>query len=452
MNRNQRIVVSIVGIIIVTLALIGITYAYFMTKIIGNSSTTSISGTLANLELTYGDGNGVIAPTDPIMPGDTLEKTFTVKNTGTVRVDNYAVILEDVTNELTRKDDLVYTLECVSDDDSPCNEVNNELNFPSGNGILILNSIEKEVTHTYTLTITYKKLDDIDQSDDMGKKFSAKINITNSKYYNPYSDNIESLAYKIINNYSTPELYNTPTFQANIVQKDLIDSLKYSLNFGVMNDAFGKSYFFSGNILNNYIDFANMCWRIVRIEGDGGIKITLDDDYFTSCSKTDGRYSASLLIPKYLMEAPEYLQSWYDTTLINYKENLLLRKWLYGDEWDNFSNNGYLSLNKTTCESAVDSYVGMLTADEVVLSGITSAEYYNSAWMSDRSAYSYLILPKKKWLTSTKSIYPLYVDDDEDSAIIYTTESTQYIRPTVVLNPNTIVTGQGTKADPYIVK
>ena len=40
-------------------------------------------------------------------------------------------------------------------------------------------------------------------------------------------------------------------------------------------DDYGTSYYFRGAVENNYVSFANMCWRIVRITGDGSIKLVL---------------------------------------------------------------------------------------------------------------------------------------------------------------------------------
>ena len=56
--------------------------------------------------------------------------------------------LENVVNELERKDDLVYTLTCETNDEtnSPCtNEIENETTFPSTNGTILTNSIDKLV-------------------------------------------------------------------------------------------------------------------------------------------------------------------------------------------------------------------------------------------------------------------------------------------------------------------
>ena len=43
-------------------------------------------------------------------------------------------------------------------------------------------------------------------------------------------------------------------------------------------DDYGTSYYFRGAVKNNYVQFANKCWRIVRINGDGSVKLILHND------------------------------------------------------------------------------------------------------------------------------------------------------------------------------
>ena len=43
-------------------------------------------------------------------------------------------------------------------------------------------------------------------------------------------------------------------------------------------DDYGTSYYFRGNVKNNYVEFANKCWRIVRVGGDGSVKLILHND------------------------------------------------------------------------------------------------------------------------------------------------------------------------------
>ena len=49
-------------------------------------------------------------------------------------------------------------------------------------------------------------------------------------------------------------------------------------------DDYGTSYYFRGAVKNNYVEFANKCWRIVRIGGDNTIKLILHNDNTSNTS------------------------------------------------------------------------------------------------------------------------------------------------------------------------
>ena len=49
-------------------------------------------------------------------------------------------------------------------------------------------------------------------------------------------------------------------------------------------DDYGTSYYFRGAVKNNYVQFANKCWRIVRITGDGSVKLVLHNDNTSNAS------------------------------------------------------------------------------------------------------------------------------------------------------------------------
>lgn len=42
-------------------------------------------------------------------------------------------------------------------------------------------------------------------------------------------------------------------------------------------DDYGTSYYHRGSVENNYVSFAGMTWRIIRINGDGTVRIILND-------------------------------------------------------------------------------------------------------------------------------------------------------------------------------
>ena len=63
------------------------------------------------------------------------------------------------------------------------------------------------------------------------------------------------------------------------------------------SDDYGTSYYFRGAVKNNYVQFANKCWRIVRIVGDGSVKLVLHNDNTTKvanpCSSANNSTNAA---------------------------------------------------------------------------------------------------------------------------------------------------------------
>ena len=110
MNRKQRLIVSVTGIFIVLLILVGLTYAYFLTKIKGNDNEKSISVTTADLKLEYSDINDILVSEENVEPGNSWTKTFAVTNNGNKTVTNYGVSLENIENELAGNKRKVFLL------------------------------------------------------------------------------------------------------------------------------------------------------------------------------------------------------------------------------------------------------------------------------------------------------------------------------------------------------
>ena len=55
-------------------------------------------------------------------------------------------------------------------------------------------------------------------------------------------------------------------------------------------DDYGDSYYYRGNVKDNYVNFAGMCWRIVRIAGDNSIKLILEDQDELCSEAMDGNW------------------------------------------------------------------------------------------------------------------------------------------------------------------
>ena len=293
MSKRQKIIVSITGIFLVLLILVGLTYAYFLTKITGNTNTKSISVTTANLVLEYGENTNVVQGITNAEPGYSVEKIFTATNKGNSTV-TYGAALESIVNELSRQEDLVYTLTCTSylkegfslasngtitgTVDGTCNGVPTEKQFPSTStmSVMTTNTIDITHTHAYKLTVTYKEMG-VDQSTDMNKTFSAKVNIVDTNALtvnNPYKSDAGTLKKKIIDNAmlgtgSTKLGSEVTTFTKVSGENDKL--------LNTAPDDYGTSYYYYGAVTDNYVTFANKTWRIVRINGDGTIRLVLDD-------------------------------------------------------------------------------------------------------------------------------------------------------------------------------
>lgn len=54
-------------------------------------------------------------------------------------------------------------------------------------------------------------------------------------------------------------------------------------------DDYGTSYYYRGSADNNYVQFANMCWRIVRVTGNGAIKLVLQNNNSTDCTASSNK-------------------------------------------------------------------------------------------------------------------------------------------------------------------
>ena len=81
---------------------------------------------------------------------------------------------------------------------------------------------------------------------------------------------------------------NEPTFAETILAKNevktpittpgaAISTADEALLASAVDD-YGTSYYFRGAVKNNYVQFANKCWRIVRVGGDGSVKLILHND------------------------------------------------------------------------------------------------------------------------------------------------------------------------------
>ncbi len=182
----------LVFLLILVVFIIGISYAYFVPSVVGNDNNSSIGSKTANLELSITD---VINSAGLInRPGDKIETSFTVTNTGSDTINGYDIYLTNVINEFNRKEDLVYNISCSSSvPNKTCNSVTDDVMVPSSDAsIYKSSSISKNESHSYKIVIKYLKKN-VNQSIDMNKVFSSKIRVVSEKYENINTASLKTL-------------------------------------------------------------------------------------------------------------------------------------------------------------------------------------------------------------------------------------------------------------------
>ena len=176
--KNKKIVLTVLGILIVLLSVIGITYAFFSAKIKENNKTETVIKT-NELNIVF-TGTQEINCSN-IIPGDSCIKKFTVENISNVPVE-YNIYMEKITNEFN--EDLVYTLEDETGSvvgETPLPVTNKDKSYLK-TGI----NIEANTKKTYTMKILYKYLD-TPQDDYQGKSFKGTLGIDTELVDNTYS-------------------------------------------------------------------------------------------------------------------------------------------------------------------------------------------------------------------------------------------------------------------------
>ena len=134
-------------------------------------------------------------------------------------------------------------------------------------------------------------------------------------------------------------------------------------------DDLGVAYYYRGNVKNNNVLFAGKNWKIVKINGDGSIKLVLDNivDEISKYYSEDYSFLKSTIFEK--------LNNWYTNNLNDYSDYIAYYKFCNDTvlEDDNYLAYNRVITNKiptfVCLGNLVNSRIGLLTIDEVSLAG-----------------------------------------------------------------------------------
>ena len=265
MDKQLKKIYLYIGIF-VAIIFIGATYAFFTAGMSSENSTT-VRADAGTMKITYDGGANInlagIYPKDDVW----ATKTITVTGNNTTDAEMYYKLTLVVDSNTFKTDDpLQYEL--VSTNTSTNGEVIPTISKTD----LTENSIElgkghfakaNNAKHTYELKIYYPKKA-TSQNANQGATFSAHVEITSAK-----APTVSTLAQTILAKNEVKAPITTPGAAISTADEALLASAE---------DDYGTSYYFRGAVTNNYVEFANKCWRIVRVSGDGSVKLILHND------------------------------------------------------------------------------------------------------------------------------------------------------------------------------
>lgn len=214
-------------------------------------------------------------------------------------------------------------------------------------------------------------------------------------------------------------------------------------------DDLGVAYYFRGAVTNNNVSFAGYNWKIVKINGDGSVKLVLDgiieelSNYYDESSS----FNESAIL--------DVLESWYDTNLVDYSSYIAYYKFC-NDTVLEANGTTYMAYNRIVTNKiptfvclgySENGKIGLLTADEVVMAGGSTD--------SNNSYYLYNSSIETNYYTMTNAridgslYYPFIVNIE--GGLEYDTNGTlvRGVRPVINIIKTAKVSGSGTVDDPY---
>lgn len=231
-----------------------------------------------------------------------------------------------------------------------------------------------------------------------------------------------------------------------------------------------KTYYYRGVVHNNYVNFANLLWRVVSVSDDHRIKLVLDKSALYQSYTFNNNYldyTAFSYIYNYQKvnaNVNDQLLNWYNNTIVNQG----LDKYVMSSDFCNETNNSvrdfqtyfsaYDRLTTTgtpikTCPQNTTDFggvytqkVGLLTADEIVMAGGSFTKPNYNYYLYNGEGY-FTMTPA----TFTNNVASVFSVNNDGSLSTQTTNTVFGIRPVINILSTVTVSGSGSIEDPYTI-
>ena len=265
MQKKQTILV-VASLLVVVLS---VTLAYFTAQIIGKGKDVSVSS--ADLKIIFTDSDGAISGSN-IEPGWSDTKTFTIENKSN-ETYKYNIVIQDLVNTFVTNGYLQYKITSTNGGYNMTEFKDIPKSSAPKDKILAYGvSIPVGVTQSYTVEFKYANDESVDQSDDMGKKLSGTLFITEGTedIYEGYEEG--TLGYQIMGDNpkrSTRSNNNNGTndFATPLTATTTGTLFTSTESITGITDSPKEVYYYAGNTTNNWVKFGKYQNDLIRYRG-----------------------------------------------------------------------------------------------------------------------------------------------------------------------------------------
>ena len=245
MQKKQTILV-VASLLVVVLS---VTLAYFTVQIIGKGKDVSVSS--ADLKIIFTDSDGAISESN-IEPGWSDTKTFTIENKSN-ETYKYNIVIQDLVNTFVTEGYLQYKITSTNGGYNMTEFKDVPKSSAPKDTILAYSvSIPVGVTQSYTVEFKYANDESVDQSDDMGKKLSGKLFITEGSKPTLLSQILEDNPTRNTRSNNNNGTNDFATLLTTTTTGTLFTSTE---SITGITDSPKEVYYYAGNTTNNWVKF-----------------------------------------------------------------------------------------------------------------------------------------------------------------------------------------------------
>ena len=348
------------GLLVTVICIIGVSFAWFRLYLSQTENNTLASRTCFNTTLTEDTSKISLTDAFPITDEDGLKQTpftFKIKNNCNSYVKVYITIdstYRESTSTSYLKDNYMKvnispkgtttSKSVILGSQTLTDLENNKKGY-----IIVSTGLKANEEKSYDLRIWIDSSVTTEQG--LNKTWSGKIVVVSNATEEPapapngwYEAGSGTLLASLRDSNTLKTPITTPGAAVSTADEALLASAE---------DNNGTSYYFRGAVKNNYVQFANKCWRIVRVGGDGSVKLILHNDNTTGAANPcdAANNSASAAFARY---SGETYKSAFNT---NYNDNAYVG-FKYGTVGASDYAPTHANTNKSTILTNLEAWYG----------------------------------------------------------------------------------------------